>query len=155
MWAWLRIALGWTFLWAFIDKLIGFGFTTEHGSGWLVGGSPTYGFLKFGTHGPFAPLFQAMAGSGLVDWLFMLGLLLIGLSLLLGIFIRLSTFFGGVLLFMIYLATFLPEHNPLIDEHIIYIIALAGISYANAGTPLGLGRWWSQTALVKKVPWLR
>jgi hypothetical protein len=55
-----------------------------------------FGFLKFATKGPFAGVFQAMAGNPLVDWLFMLGLLGIGLGLMLGIFMKISTFFGGI-----------------------------------------------------------
>src|SRR3989344_2288816 len=97
LWAVLRIFLGLIFLWAFFDKLIGLGFTTcrlETGidvmceDAWLNGGSPTYGFLKFGTHGPFATLYQAMAGNAFVDWLFMMGLLLIGITLTFGFLVR-------------------------------------------------------------------
>jgi hypothetical protein len=40
-----RIALGWTFLWAFTDKLLGLGFATEPQNAWIRGGSPTFGFL--------------------------------------------------------------------------------------------------------------
>ena len=86
----LRIGLGWIFLWAFIDKVFGLGFATEAGKHWLTGASPTMGFLKFGTKGPLAGVFQAMAGSPVVDWLFMLGLLLIGLALILGIGMKIA-----------------------------------------------------------------
>ena len=75
-----RLALGWVFLWAFFDKVFGLGFTTAADKSWLDGTSPTMGFLKFGSKGPFAPFFHMMAGSPIIDWLFMMGLLLIGLS---------------------------------------------------------------------------
>jgi thiosulfate dehydrogenase [quinone] large subunit len=42
-----RIGLGWTFLWAFADKLWGLGFSTLPEKSWLAGASPTTGFLKF------------------------------------------------------------------------------------------------------------
>ena len=49
VWGLLRMAVGWIFLWAFLDKLVGLGFATEVGKGWLNGGSPTFGFLNFGS----------------------------------------------------------------------------------------------------------
>ena len=61
VWAVLRLLMGWTFFWAFIDKLFGLGFATAAESSWLNGGSPTAGFLKFATHGPFAEFYQAGA----------------------------------------------------------------------------------------------
>jgi thiosulfate dehydrogenase [quinone] large subunit len=162
----LRLAVGFIFLWAFFDKLLGLGFSTCFdpqtktinyfcNQAWINGGSPTFGFLKFATKGPFAGVFQAMAGNPLVDWLFMLGLLGIGLGLMLGIFMKLSTFFGGVMLALMYLAGFLPpQHNPLIDEHIVYIIVMAVLCLTQSGKYLGLGKIWSQTRLVQKYKWL-
>src|SRR3712207_7355187 len=41
----LRLALGWIFLWAFVDKLFGLGFATKAENAWIDGGSPTQGFL--------------------------------------------------------------------------------------------------------------
>ena len=163
----LRLSLGWVFFWAFIDKLFGLGFSTCRDSqagvinyfcnqAWLYGGSPTFGFLKFATKGPFKEVFQALAGNPLVDWLFMLGLFGVGLGLLLGIFMKLSTFFGGVMLSLMYLAgSILPAHNPLIDEHIVYIIVLVVLCLSNSGRYLGLGNLWEKTKLVQKYPILK
>jgi thiosulfate dehydrogenase (quinone) large subunit len=96
-----------------------------------------------------------MAGNPLVDWLFMLGLFGVCLGLMLGIFMKLSTFFGGLMLALMYLAGFLPpQHNPLIDEHIIYIIVLAVLCLTESGKYLGLGKFWGQTKLVQKYKWL-
>jgi len=47
-----------------------------------------------------------------------------------------------------------PEHNPLLDEHIIYILVLNGLAYVKAGRVWGLGIWWSKQKLVKKNPWM-
>ena len=33
VWAALRLAMGWTFFWAFADKLFGLGYATEAGKG--------------------------------------------------------------------------------------------------------------------------
>ncbi len=78
VWGIARIGLGFTLFYAFLEKLFGLGFTTCRDqatdainimcdSGWLAGGSPTTGFLNFGTSGPFAELFQNMAGNPLID----------------------------------------------------------------------------------------
>jgi|SRR3989344_2033937 len=71
----LRIFMGWIFLWPFLDKLIGLGFTTSPKNAWLNGGSPTTGFLSNATKGPLELFYKTLAGSTVVDWLFMLGLL--------------------------------------------------------------------------------
>src|SRR3989338_139311 len=90
----LRIVLGVIFLWAFLDKLFGLGFSTSADKSWLAGGSPTFGFLKLATHGPLASLYQNIAGNPLVDLAFMLALLFIGLSLILGIWTKLAGYSG-------------------------------------------------------------
>jgi thiosulfate dehydrogenase [quinone] large subunit len=77
-----RISLGLIFLWAFFDKLLGLGFATASDSSWILGTSPTTGFLQFATKGPFATVFQSMAGNMVVDYLFMAGLLFIGICLI-------------------------------------------------------------------------
>ena len=154
IWALLRISLGWLFLWAFADKLLGLGFDTAPDKSWLSGTSPTSGFLNFATHGPFAGFFQSLAGNAVVDWLFMVGLLGLGIALLLGIGMRIATYGGTLLLFLMWLAALPPTHNPVIDEHIIYILVLIGVSFTNAGRWLGFGKWWSKTRLVKKYPFL-
>lgn len=155
IWALLRFCLSWIFLWPFFDKLLGLGVSTSPQASWLNGGSPTTGFLKFGTKGPFAEIFQMLAGQAWVDWLFMIGLLLIGLSLLLGIGLRIASYAGALLLFMMWLATFPPLHNPFLDEHIIYALVLLVLPSVNAGDWLGLGKKWSEIKLVKKFPILR
>jgi len=155
LFALIRIALGWTFLWAFLDKMFGLGFTTLSEKSWVMGGSPTAGFLEFATKGPFAEFFQSLAGNPLIDWLFMLGLLLIGLSLMLGVMVRAASFFGIVLLLLMYLAAMPPEHNPLIDDHIIYSLVLFLSFFIPVGTWLGLGKWWSKTRIVRKFPLLK
>jgi thiosulfate dehydrogenase [quinone] large subunit len=97
IWAALRIGMGWLFLWPFLDKLFGLGFTTAPEDAWIAGGSPTFGYLKFATSGPLAPIFQSLAGNPVVDWLFMLGLLLIGLALISGIGVSIAAYAGALI----------------------------------------------------------
>ena len=49
IWGALRFGMGWIFIWSFLDKLFGLGFPTSPESAWIAGGSPTFGFLNFGT----------------------------------------------------------------------------------------------------------
>ena len=42
----LRVATGFVFLWAFLDKTFGLGYSTPSAKAWIHSGSPTLGFLK-------------------------------------------------------------------------------------------------------------
>ena len=128
IWLKLRLAIGFIFLWAFVDKVFGLGFATTSKNAWMNGGSPTTGFLLNGTHGPLATFFQGLAGVAIVDWLFMAGLLFVGLTLILNKYVFWGAVTGSLMLFLMYIAAFPPSNNPLIDEHIIYILVLALIT---------------------------
>ncbi|MFC4530674.1 hypothetical protein ACFO60_07850, partial [Sphaerisporangium dianthi] len=67
VWAVVRLALGWTFLWAFADKLFGFGFATPAAKAWVNGGSPTTGFLKGTKESALGGFFTGLAGQAWVD----------------------------------------------------------------------------------------
>src|SRR3989344_8184887 len=149
----LRISMGFIFLWAFFDKLLGLGFATAPDKSWLSGNSPTSGFLKFGTHGPFKPIFESLAGNPVVDYLFMFGLLGIGIALMVGIVRKIATLSGTLLLFLMWLAVFPPANNPFLDEHIIYIFSLQLLLHLHSGEVFGFARWWENTQLVKKYRW--
>jgi thiosulfate dehydrogenase [quinone] large subunit len=148
IWAVLRIGMGWLFLWPFLDKLFGLGFTTAREAAWIAGGSPTSGYLKFATSGPLAPIFQSLAGNPVVDWLFMMGLLSVGLALLSGIGVRIAGYVGALMVLLMWLSNLPPEHNPFLDEHIVYVIILIGLAVAKAGQWFSLGKWWSERAKV-------
>jgi thiosulfate dehydrogenase [quinone] large subunit len=164
-WGVLRIALGWVFLWAFLDKAFGLGFATgrlEDGSidffgdaAWINGGSPTDGFLMFGLHtkGFLVEFYESFQGQTWVEWVYMLSMLAIGLGLILGIASRLAAIGGIIWMAIFYTAGAIwPENNPFLDDHVVYAIALAGIASVRAGRYLGLGRWWEKTGLAKRFP---
>ncbi|OHA88882.1 MAG: hypothetical protein A3C70_01705 [Candidatus Zambryskibacteria bacterium RIFCSPHIGHO2_02_FULL_43_14] len=130
-WLGLRLAMGFIFLWAFIDKLFGLGFATTSKNAWLNGGSPTSGFLTNATHGPLAEFFKELAGIPTVDWLFMLGLLGVGVTLLFNKFVTWGAMAGSVMLLLMYLAVLPPANNPLIDDHIVYIFVLVLLALRN------------------------
>jgi thiosulfate dehydrogenase [quinone] large subunit len=176
----LRLLLGFTFLWAFVDKLFALGFSTgrvvdDLGStvqidffgdaAMINGASPTAGVIGFGLKGPFADTIQSITGysmtqagptvSAWVDWVFMASLLLIGLGLTLGVMMRLAAFGGIAWMAIFYLATAIwPEHNPFVDEHVIYAVVLVGLILANAGRYWGLGKIWQRVGWVENRRWL-
>ncbi|MGW3890722.1 hypothetical protein ACWD69_18700 [Micromonospora chokoriensis] len=150
-----RLALGWIFLWAFIDKMLGLGMATESKNAWINGGSPTKGFLTFGVAGPFKDVYTGIAGAAWADWLFMVGLAGIGVALLLGIGIRVAAVTGGLLLVLMWTAVLPPENNPFMDDHLIYAAVLAVLALVNAGDTWGLGRVWAKLPVVQRLPWLR
>ena len=162
----VRISLGFIFLWAFLDKLLGLGFATCRNPetdvvqtmcsrAWAEGGSPTTGFLNNAVQGPFADLYHNLAGVGLVDWLFMAGLLVVGVGLLLGIWVRVAAVVGAIMLFLMWTALLWPENNPFLDDHLVYAFALAAIYFGDSNQKWGLRAWLSQTGLVKALPLLK
>ncbi|GIU99240.1 MAG: membrane protein [Actinomycetota bacterium] len=162
-----RIAIGWLFLWAFLDKAFALGFATGRaedgsidffakGQAWLNGGSPTEGVLRYATKGPLAGFFQSLAGAAWVDWVYMLSMLLIGGALVLGVATRLAAVGGAIWMALFYLATSIwPEYNPVVDDHIVYILVLVGLAQIGAGRYLGLQERWERSALVRRFPVLR
>ena len=161
----LRIAFGLTFLWAFFDKTLALGFATgkaEDGTvdrfgdaAWINGGSPTKGFLEFGAEGPFTDVYHSIAGAAWADWLFMLGLLGIGIALTLGVGMRIAAVTGGLLYVLMWTVVLPPPNNPVLDDHLLGAITVVALALLNAGDTWGLGRWWSGTDVVKRYPVLR
>jgi thiosulfate dehydrogenase (quinone) large subunit len=124
VWLKLRFVMGFIFLWAFVDKLFGLGFSTQKSAAWLNGGSPTRGFLTNATRGPLEEFFQSLAGVAIVDWLFMLGLLFVGLTLVINRFVMWGAIAGSIMMILMWLAAFPPQTNPIVDSHIVYVLVL-------------------------------
>jgi thiosulfate dehydrogenase [quinone] large subunit len=176
----LRLLLGFTFLWAFLDKAFALGFSTGRvlddagntvridffgDAAWIHGASPTAGVIGFALKGPFVDAIHSVTGyqmtgtgptvAAWVDWVYMLSMLLIGVGLMTGVMTRLAAAGGIVWLAVFYLATSIwPEHNPFVDEHVIDAVVLAGVILANAGRYWGLGKAWQRVGWVKDRRWL-
>ena len=161
----VRYGFGFTFLWAFFDKLLALGYATGRAddgtvdrfgdAAWIHGGSPTEGFLKFGADGPFKDFYNNIAGAWWADVLFMAGLLGIGLALTLGIGMRFAAIAGAALYVLMWSVVLPPANNPVIDEHILGALTLVALALTNAGNTWGLGKVWTRTALVDRFRWLR
>jgi len=150
-----RISIGWVFLWAFVDKAFGLGFATERADAWVSGGSPTTGYLNFATEGKvFHDFFAGLAGPA-ADWLFMAGLLGIGVALTLGIGMRIAAASGALLLTLMWAASLRLENNPFMDDHLVYAIVLVALAIFGAGRTLGLGPRWEQLPFVQRTPLLK
>ena len=92
-----------------------------------------------------------MAGSlgPVVDYVFMLALLGIGLALILGMGLKVTAIAGPALLGLMYLAEFPlgveagTYTNPLLDDHWIMGLAIIVFALVRAGDVWGLGKWWA------------
>ena len=151
----LRLALGWVFLWAFLDKLLGLGRGTPAANAWIDGGSPTQGFLGKAVSGPFEGFYHSFAGAAWADALFMIGLAGIGIALIAGVGIRIAAAAGSLMLVLMWTAVLPPENNPFIDDHLVYAGVLAVLALTAAGNTLGLGAAWSRLPIVQRLPWLK
>jgi thiosulfate dehydrogenase [quinone] large subunit len=151
----IRLALGWTFLWAFLDKLFGLGHETARADSWINGGSPTEGFLSFAAAGPFKGFYNDIAGTAWADWLFMIGLAGIGIALMLGVFMNIASASGALLLVLMWTVVLPPDNNPFMDDHLIYAGVLGLLALMHAGRYLGLGAMWERLPVVRKSKILR
>jgi thiosulfate dehydrogenase (quinone) large subunit len=155
----LRIATGFIFLWAFLDKTFGLGYSTTPAQAWINGGTPSQGFLKSpAVVGPFKPFFATIA-SPTTDVLFMIGMLAVGAAVILGIGLRISAVAGTIILLFMYLAewSFGPNAastNPVVDYHIIFALSLVVVAALSAGDAWGFGRSWKRLNLVQQHRWL-
>jgi len=164
-----RIAIGFTFLWAFFDKLFGLGFSTcrtmnDDGSwgsveymcdkAWINGARITEGYLGSST-GPFADFFKDLGQQAWTDWPFMLGLFGIGFALCFGVGTKLAMFAGPAMLALMYVSHYWPGQgantaNPFVEEHFIEALAIIGIVLVELGhQSVGFGEWWKRKVGVK------
>lgn len=119
----LRITIGGEFLLSGLQKI----------SGWTA-----EGYLLNAT-APFENLFHSMAGSVIVDQLVLWGLILIGIALILGLMVRPASFFGAVLMLLIFLAHFSEYTKEVsIDIHLIHIVIFVLFMSGGVGHIFGL-----------------
>jgi len=153
-----RVVTGFVFLWAFLDKTFGLGFSTPSERAWIHGGTPSQGFMKSdAVVGPFKDTFASIA-SPTTDVLFMLAMLGVGLALVLGIGLRLSAVAGSFVMVLMWAAEWplaSGSSNPVVDYHVVYALMLVVMAVTLAGDTWGLGRWWRELPVVRRLAWLR
>ena len=162
----LRIGLGFIFLWPFLDKAFGLGYSTPSAKAWIHGGSPTNGFLGHVEVGPLQSTFRSIAGNGFIDALFMLTLLGVGVALLLGVVLRFAAVSGTILLVLMWAAEWplarstsagdaTGSTNPFVDYHLIFALGLIAVAVFGTASAWGLGKWWCSRPVVAAHSFLR
>lgn len=160
----LRIATGFVFLWAFLDKTFGLGYSTPSARAWVNGGSPTKGFLASVEVGPLQSTFHSIAGTWWANGLFMVGLLGIGVALILGVAVRIAAVSGVIMVAGMWLATYplakftsegkpTSSTNPIVDDHMLEALILIVLAATLAGRTWGLGSVWARLPFVARHRW--
>jgi thiosulfate dehydrogenase [quinone] large subunit len=124
-----RIVMGWFFLYAGITKVLDPNFSA---SGYLSGAKILTGFYGWLASPGILPVVNFMN-----EW----ALTLLGVSLILGIFVKLSTKLGILLMILYWLPLGIlhPDaHSLIVDDHIIFAAGLLFLSSMNAGRIWGL-----------------
>ena len=125
----LRVATGWMFFYAGITKVLD---PQWSATGYLKGAKA------------FTWLFQMLLDPSvlpIVNFMNKWGLTLLGVSLILGLFVRFSSLLGVLLMILYYLPLGFPYPNPnsyIVDQHIIYIAVLLFFAAISAGRVFGL-----------------
>jgi thiosulfate dehydrogenase [quinone] large subunit len=143
----LRLSMAWTFLYAASHQV-------------FVPGWSVVGFL--GHTKTFHGLFSVFTGpvvAPVISFLVSYGHLLIGLSLLAGLLVRISSVFGIALMLLYWMAHMdFPyisnTNNFLVDEHIIDALVLGLLIATHAGHIWGLDGWAARQQSVKDRKWL-
>lgn len=142
----LRLAVGWMFFYAGITKVINPAWSAE---GYLKGAKLLPGFYNWLLRPDILPCINFVN-----EW----GLTLLGVSLIIGLGVRLSSILGALLMLLYYIPQGFPYPNPhsyIVDEHIIYIAVLLYFSTIYAGRVWGLENWCSNLPICSKYPKLR
>src|SRR3989338_9636673 len=138
----LRISLGILFFYAGITKVINPNWSA---AGYLKGAQTLTEFYNFLLQPSVLPIINFVNAWGMT---------LLGVSLLLGIFVRLSSKLGALLMLLYYIPIlkfpYVGTHSFLVDEHIIYIASLLLLGSAKAGRFLGLEKWCSNLPICSK-----
>ena len=137
----LRIALGWFFLYSGLTKVMN---PLWSAAGYLNNAQTFSGLFQWFAQPQILPTINIIN-----EW----GQLLLGISLILGIFVRLSSTLGVALMLLYYFpAANFPfvDHGFIVDEHIIYALTLAYFAVIRAGRVFGLEEWCSNLPICKK-----
>lgn len=160
----LRVAMGWIFLQAGLEKYTanGIGGIQEQP---LTGGFSAAGYLNNALHpdNPAQGLFAEMAGATWVDPLVVWGQILVGIALIVGVLVRWSAFWGALMMVLFWLSHLqggllagLPvEHGWVVDETFVYAALLFGLAAIGAGRILGIDAIIEDSEFAENNPWIR
>jgi thiosulfate dehydrogenase [quinone] large subunit len=143
-----RLAMGWTFLYAASHQVFV--------PGWSVAG-----FLSHTkTFNGLYSLFTGPAIAPILSFLVGYGHLLIGLSLIVGLMVRVSAAFGIALMLLYWTAhmdfPYISDtNNFILDSHIVYAGVLVYLIVKHAGHVWGLDGWLERTGFLSRYPVLK
>jgi thiosulfate dehydrogenase [quinone] large subunit len=143
-----RLAMGWTFLYAASHQVLVPGWSV---AGFLNSTKTFHGLYSQFTGPAIAPILTFLVGYGH---------LLIGLSLIVGLMVRVSSAFG-ILLMLLYWTAHMDfpyisnANNFLLDEHIVYAGVLVLLIVERAGHVWGLDAWAEKSKFVQEHPGLK
>lgn len=127
----LRVSTGWMMLYAGVTKIINPNWSAE---GYLAGAKMFPSFFHWLLQPNILPTVNFVN-----EW----GLTLLGVSLILGIGVRLSSILGALLMLLYYLPIldfpYPNAHSYIVDDHVIYIFVLLFFAAIRAGHTWGLG----------------
>lgn len=143
----LRVGMGWLMLYAGVTKII----------------DPNWSAAGYLTNAKTFPgLFAWFAQPGvlpIVNFVNEWGLTLLGISLILGIGVRLSSTLGIVLMFLYYFPVlafpYIAPHSYIVDDHLIYALVLMFFAAFKVGRVWGLENWCQSLPICRKYPRLR
>lgn len=143
----LRVGLGWLFFYAGLTKLINPAWSA---AGYLKGAKTLPEFYQWLASPDILPFINFVN-----EW----GLTLIGLALIFGLFTRLAAWLGALMMLLYYFPVLqfpiAGEHSFIVDDHIVYGLALLALAAARAGRFGGLEQWCANLPLCRRFPGLR
>ncbi len=143
----LRLSLGWIFLYAGFTKVTNPAWTAE---GFLKGSQTFPDLYKLFTEPSLLPTVNFLN-----EW----GQLLLGISLIVGIGVRLSSILGVILMVLYYLPQltfpYVGKTAYIVDDHVIFALVLIYFAVIKAGRVYGLEEWCSNLPICKKIPKIR
>jgi thiosulfate dehydrogenase (quinone) large subunit len=155
----LRIAIGWVFLFAGLEKFLALGGAPFSAAGFLQhatagtwpGVTLAQGEYLNPTH-PFWASLGANAGAiGVINVLVVFGELAIGTALILGLFTRFAAAMGTLMMTFFFVASW-DFANGIVNSDAIYAILLVSVGIMGAGKVFGLDALLEKTEFVKKAP---
>ncbi|MEX2238574.1 MAG: DoxX family protein [Dehalococcoidia bacterium] len=97
---------------------------------------------------------ESQAALNIVDPMVVYGQIFIGVALILGAFIRFALLMAALQMLLFYLPVLWPAYNPVLDDHIFYILAFGFLGAVGAGRVFGLDAIIEKWRPVKEAPQL-
>ena len=142
----VRFSFGWIFIYSGMTKILNPQWSSVK---YLQGAKMFTGLFTWMTQPAVLPIINAIN-----EW----GQLLLGISLILGIAVRLSTTLGAIMMTLYYIALPFPYPTPqnfIVDMHVIYALVMIYLGAVRSGRVYGLENWCSKLPICSKFPRLR